>query len=207
MAQQMIFNVPSHDILEPGRTVGEAYASIPGDSAGRFNLTARLIRGIGGNVEMGFGVMNLGFTADHHESLFLALKRMDTISTNPDYTLSEGFTGSSPLQGGDQSGLLLYVTAARKLDSNIRLTLGLFAGLGGITGESGTGGIVAGVEYHLYSWLCIQGDYLSGSSALGYISIGAVLSLDYGIDVLAALERATAGRAGDRLSAGAKYHF
>ncbi len=204
----MIFNVPSHDILEPGYTLGELYASIPNDTSGRFNLTGRLSRGIGYNAEMGFGIANLGFTADHHESLFLALKRMDTVEHEPNYTLSEGFTASSPLHGGDQSGLFMYISAARKLDADLRVTLGLFGALGRITGQNGAGGVLAGLEYHLNDWLSFQGDYLSGASSIGYISVGATLSAkEYATDLVVAVERASASRAGDRGLAGLKYNF
>jgi hypothetical protein len=63
------------------------------------------------------------------------------------------------------------------------------------------------VEYHLLDDVDLQADFLTGSSALGYFSIGAVFSLDQNISVLTAFQRANAADSGSVIRTAVRYQF
>ena len=205
-AQQQIINVPSHDVLEAGKSRVDFYQNFLLWSPSYLGLTAEMQRGIGQNAEMGFGLANVTFSAPHVECLLLALKRLDTLSDTPHYTISEGLTATQPFGGGVQSGLMLYISGGTKIDTTLRLTFGLFAGLGGVTGTgSAAAGLMLGAEYRLAEQITLKADWLSGTSLLGILSIGGEYRIANALSLQLAIQRANASGVGLSVLTGVRY--
>jgi len=175
--QQTIFNVPSADVLDHGKTYLEL------DVLGRpqdpnFALfTSRSVWGLGGNVEAG---VNFGG--------FLVPGRSVPIATpnikwqpwhNEKLAFTSGVFGLFYLRGNRDGSpaVLWYGDAAYKLTTTTRLTAGGYWASSGYAAPDPQAGALLGLEQKVGDHLNLIADWFSGENGLGYFTPGVSVPL------------------------------
>jgi hypothetical protein len=177
LAQQTIFNVPSADVLDKGKTYLEADAlGRPQDPSFSF-FTMRGVYGFGSNIEAGanFG----GFAASGRSVPFATVNIKWQPWHNDNLAFTTGAFGLFYLRGsrdGDPAALG-YGEASYKLPTNTRLSVGGYWASSGYAAPDPQAGALIGFEQKINDHLNLIADWLSGNNALGYFTPGVSVPL------------------------------
>ncbi len=176
-AQQTIFNVPSADVLDKGKTYLEL------DVLGRpqdpnFALfTARGVYGFGSNIEAG---VNFGGFIVPGRSVPTATPNIKWQPWHNDkLAFTTGVFGLFYLRGskdGDPA-VLGYAEASYRLPTNTRLTAGGYWASSGYAASDPQAGALLGLEQKVNDHLNIIADWISGDNGIGYFTPGVSVPL------------------------------
>jgi hypothetical protein len=177
LAQQTIFNVPSADVLDKGKTYLEADALWrPQDPSFGF-FTMRGVYGFGSNIEAGanFG----GFASTGRSVPFVTVNVKWQPWHNDKLAFTTGGFGLFYLRGSEDgnAAALWYGEASYKLTSTTRLTAGGYWASSGYAATDPQAGAVAGFEQKINDHLNLLADWFSGDNALGYFTPGVSVPL------------------------------
>jgi hypothetical protein len=174
--QQTVFNVPTADILDPGKFYFETdwfWRPIePRFSSGEI----RAVYGAGNNVEVG---MNLGGFAPRGQSAIVTVPnvkwqpyRFDSIS------LTTGLLALFRVGGpGDNTPAVLgYAHAAMKFPIGMRMTAGGWLATSHYAGSGVEKGGLFALERQIVSNLALAADWYTGGSGLGYVTPGLIIT-------------------------------
>lgn len=176
-AQQTLFNVPSADVLEPGKVYLEEdnlwRPGRPEDTS----FTFRGVAGLGGHAEAG---VNFGGFAAQGRSVpnaTLALKWQPYHSGA--WALTAGVHGLFFLRGSTDGSpsAHVYGHAAFTPADGSRITGGVWYATSGYAETGVTKGVLAGFEQRIAPSLNFQADWYSGRNGLGYFTPGFALTL------------------------------
>ncbi len=176
-AQQTIFNVPSADVLDKGKTYLEADAlGRPWEPTYGF-FTMRGVYGFGSNVEAGanFG----GFAATGRSVPFATVNVKWQPWHDDKLAFTTGAFGLFYLRGSSDGkpAALWYGEASYKLTSTTRLTAGGYWASSGYAASDPQAGAQMGFEQKINDHLNLIADWLSGDNALGYFTPGVSVPL------------------------------
>jgi len=182
LAQQTIFNVPSADVLDPGKVYLETDELFrPADP--KFSSTA--IRGVVGALpRMEAGVNFGGFDSPGGivPTATVAVKIQPVRAG--EFTLTAGGYGLFYLKGGedgDPAGLGYGFASYRIPNVGTRIEVGGWYSSAGYAKPSSTGGALATFEQPL-PWirgLTLAADWWSGENSIGYLSPGFIYSFGH----------------------------
>ncbi len=177
LAQQTIFNVPSADVLDKGKTYLEADAlGRPQDPSFGF-FTMRGVYGFGSNIEAGanFG----GFAASGRSVPFVTVNAKWQPWHDDKLAFTTGAFGLFYLRGSrdGNAAALWYGEASYKLTATTRLTAGGYWASSGYAAPDPQAGAVMGFEQKINDHLNLIADWFSGDNALGYFTPGVSVPL------------------------------
>ena len=177
LAQQTIFNIPSADVLDKGKTYleGDALWRPQDPSFGLF--TARGVYGFGANIEAG---VNFGGFITPGRSVPYATPNIKWQPWhNDNLAFTTGAFGLFYLRGSQDGkpAALWYGEASYKLPTNTRLTAGGYWASSGYAATDPQAGALLGFEQKINDHLNIIADWISGYNGIGYFTPGVSVPL------------------------------
>ncbi len=177
LAQQTIFNVPSADVLEKGKTyLEEDSLWRPRDP--RFAVfTVRGVWGFGARVEGGVNVGGFSTRGRSTPTATAALKWQPVKVGS--FALTTGAQGLFFLPGtedGDPAGQF-YALASYALRTNTRVTAGGWLATAGYAAARGARGGLFALEQKVNDHLSVCADWFTGRNGIGYLTPGIVSAL------------------------------
>ncbi|HEY2797397.1 MAG TPA: hypothetical protein VGK26_05860 [Thermoanaerobaculia bacterium] len=176
-AQQTIFNVPSGDVLDKGKTYLELdVLGRPQDPSFGF-FTMRGVYGFGWNIEAG---ANFGGFAASGRSVPVATVDIKWQPWHSDkLAFTTGAFGLFYLRGSRDGNpaALWYGEASYKLPTNTRLSAGGYWASSGYAASDPQAGALLGFEQRVNDHLNLIADWLSGNNSLGYFTPGVSVPL------------------------------
>ncbi|MCW5955587.1 MAG: hypothetical protein KIT61_03310 [Pyrinomonadaceae bacterium] len=178
-AQQTIFNVPSTDVLDPGRVYAELDVSFKvnnQDALRRFSsFVPRFVVGVGGNVEVGLNVNgNIQPGADA-TTLVPTLKWKFYRNEKKGIDLVAGTNFYIPVRNRTHKFGTYSYLAGSKTFKKTRLTAGGFVTSKNVFAEKAVrGGGQFAIEQTLNSKVKIAADWFTGRHASGYFTPGVI---------------------------------
>jgi hypothetical protein len=177
LGQQTIFNVPSADVLDRGKTYLELDALWRPWDPDFAVFSARGVYGFGSNIEAG-----VNFTG------FVTPGRSVPIATpnikwqpwhNDKLAFTTGVFGLFYLRGSEDGNpaVLWYGEASYKLPTNTRLTAGGYWASSGYAASDPQAGALLAFEQKVNDHLNIIADWISGENGLGYFTPGVSVPL------------------------------
>ncbi len=176
-AQQTLFNVPSADVLEPGKVYLEEdnlwRSGRPEDTF----FTLRGVVGLGEHVEGGVNLDGVAPRGRSAPTTMLALKWQPLHTSQ--WSLTGGVHGLFYVRGGSDGSpsAHVYAHAAWTPVEGTRLTAGGWCATSGFADAGATRGVLAGFEQRIAPSLNFQADWYSGRNGLGYLTPGFALTL------------------------------
>ena len=182
-AQQTVFNVPSADVLDAGKTYLE-WDTVLGDTTPSAALTPRLVHGVGHNIEVGSNISSFNLPRSGTVA-FVSTAKLN-IYDDRSHKLSF-FAGNDvyiPIQHRTYTmGDSFYIEGATVFRINTRISAGAYDYTSGVIDHANRGGAVASIEQTLSPRLGVAADWYSGNNAMGYVTPG--LSYKIGSEVTA----------------------
>lgn len=175
-AQQTIFNVPSADVLDPGKVYLEVDDLFRPTQPRFSSTTVRGVVGVVRNVEAGVNFGGFVSPGDLIPTATVALK-VQPVRVGG-FALTAGGFGLFFLRGardGDPAGLG-YSSVGYRLQTGMRITLGGWYASGGYAKPDRAGGALSTFEQSL-PWvkgLTLAADWYSGNNSIGYLSPGFI---------------------------------
>lgn len=176
-AQQTIFNVPSADVLDPGRVYLEVDELFRPTDPEFSSTTVRGVFGAIPRMEVGVNFGGLNAPGPVTPTATVAVKIQPVRAG--DFTLTAGGYGLFYLKGsedGNPAGLGYGFASYRIPKLGTRIELGGWYSSAGYAKPTSTGGALATFEQPL-PWvpgLTLAADWWSGKNALGYVSPGLI---------------------------------
>ena len=174
-AQQTLFNVPSADVLDKGKTYVEVDDLYGGDPDVQV-ITIRGVQGLGGRVEAG---VNLGGFVQPGRSTPTIVPNVKWQPYRTDtFFVTTGALGLFYLRGskdGDPAALV-YSHVAWRAPTKTRLTAGAWAASDGYAGPGAERGGLFGFEQPLGRTLTVAADWFTGKNGLGYFTPGVFVA-------------------------------
>ena len=176
-AQQTIFNVPSADVLDKGKTYLEGDALWRPQEPEFALFTARGVYGFGANIEAG---VNFGGFLTPGRSVPYATPNIKWQPWhNDNLAFTTGAFGLFYLRGSrdGKPAALWYGEASYKLPTNTRLTAGGYWASSGYAAPDPQAGAALGFEQKINDHLNIIADWISGDNGIGYFTPGVSVPL------------------------------
>jgi hypothetical protein len=171
-AQETVFNVPSADLLDNGKTYFE-WDAVMGDAAPSAALTPRMVRGIGHNAEAGFNVSSFNMPQSGTVAFVSTLKWKFYENRSHDLCLFAGNDVYTPIRHRTYKlGDSFYVEAAKTFKTGTRVGVGTYDYTSGVIDRANRAGAVASVEQAVSRKLGVAADWYSGNNAMGYVTPG-----------------------------------
>jgi hypothetical protein len=174
-AQQTIFNVPSSEVAERGRTFIELTSSFRPFGTHYSTFLPRVIVGVGRGVELGAGVFDTeGRTFGETTALELSAKWRFFNSEETGTQLAVTTRVNVPLRGQPEKGSFLTFAGLHQLikPTRTRISGGVFNGTPrSLRPENLTGGW-ASIEQPIHRGLSFVADWMSGNHRLGFFTPG-----------------------------------
>jgi hypothetical protein len=177
LAQQTIFNVPSADVLDKGKTYLEGDALWRPQEPKFALFTARGVYGFGANIEAG---VNFGGFLTPGRSVPYATPNIKWQPWhNDNLAFTTGAFGLFYLRGSrdGKPAALWYGEASYKLPTNTRLTAGGYWASSGYAAPDPQAGALLGFEQKINDHLNIIADWISGDNGIGYFTPGVSVPL------------------------------
>jgi hypothetical protein len=172
LAQQTIFNVPTADVLDRGKTYVEVDALWRPQEPDFTVFTGRGVYGFGSSIE---GGVNFGGFVTPGRSVPTATPNIKWQPwKNEAFAVTTGLYGLFFLRGskdGDPAALG-YAHVAAKLPTNTRVTVGGYWGSSGYAAPDPQAGALVGFEQVVLPHLNLIADWFSGENGLGYFTPG-----------------------------------
>lgn len=178
LAQQTIFNVPSADVLDPGKVYAEGDELFRPTSPAFSTTTLRGVVGVAPRMEAGvnFG----GFSAPGGVPTATVALKLQPVRAGG-FTLTAGGYGLFYLRGredGNPAGMGYGFASYRIPGPETRIDVGGWSSSAGYAKATSTGGGLLTFEQPLpwVTGLTLAADWYSGVSSIGYFSPGFVYS-------------------------------
>ena len=181
-AQQTIFNVPSADVLDPGKVYLETDELFRPTDPEFSSTTVRGVFGAIPRMEVGVNFGGLNAPGPVAPTATVAVKIQPVRAG--DFTLTAGGYGLFYLKGsedGNPAGLGYGFASYRIPKLGTRIELGGWYSSAGYAKSTSTGGALATFEQPL-PWvqgLTLAADWWSGENAIGYVSPGLIYSFGH----------------------------
>lgn len=177
MAQQTVFNVPSGNVLEPGKIYGELDVTYKhaDDSAG---FTPRFVVGIGKRVEVGLNVNGLGTPADLQTTLSPTIKWKAFDGGKNGWAFLVGDDLFIPVQNKTyEAGNYVWAEVTKTWNTKTRATIGAYHFTPNVVAAAQRAGGQFAIEQPLCSRVTLAADWYTGAHALGFITPGIIIKL------------------------------
>ncbi len=176
-AQQTIFNVPSGDVLERGKTYGELDATYRhSDSAAGF--TPRFVAGIGRRVEVGLNVNGLGTSGDPQTILTPTIKWKAYDGGSNGWAFLVGDDLFFPVQNRTyNAGNYVYAEFTKTWRTQTRVTFGAYDCTRHVVAAGNRGGGQFAIEQPLHKRLTLAADWFTGHHGLGFVTPGVIVKV------------------------------
>ena len=176
-AQQTIFNVPSADVLDPGKAYFELDASFKTnrqDALGRFSsFVPRLVVGVGKNVEVGLNVTGNIQPGTDSTTLVPAVKWRFYKNEKRGVALFAGNHFYIPVRNRAYNfGSHTYIGGAKTFGKTRLTAAGYVASKNVFAPNAVRGGGQFGFEHTVNKYLNINADWYTGKHAAGYFTPG-----------------------------------
>ena len=178
-AQQTIFNVPSTDVMDPGKVYGEfdaAFKPNDSDAVSRFSsFVPRVVAGVGGNVEVGLNVTgNIQPGADS-TTLVPTVKWRFFQNKKKDVALIAGTNFYIPVRNRAYDiGTYSYLAVSKTINKT-RLTAGGYVASKNVFAANAVrAGGQFGIEQTVNSKFSVAADWITGKHASGYFTPGFI---------------------------------
>jgi hypothetical protein len=178
-AQQTIFNVPSTDIMGPGKVYGEIDASFKTNTEpalGKFSsFIPRVVVGVGGNIEVGLNVTGNIQPGEDSTTFVPTVKWKFYENKKKDVALIAGTNFYIPVQNRTYSfGTYSYVAVSKTINKT-RLTAGAYVASKNVFAPNAAraGGQFA-IEQTINSKFGVAADWITGGHSAGYFTPGLV---------------------------------
>ncbi len=174
-AQQTLFNVPSADVLEKGKTYLEVDDLYGGDPDVQV-ITFRGVQGLGGRVEAGVNVGGFVQPGRSTPTIVPNVKwqpyRTDT------FFVTTGALGLFYLRRSKDCdpAALAYSHVTWRASTKTRLTAGAWAASDGYAGPGAERGGLFGFEQPLGRTITVAADWFTGKNGLGYFTPGVFVA-------------------------------
>jgi hypothetical protein len=181
-AQQTIFNVPTADVLDPGKVYFELDISAKPnnqEAIGRFSsFVPRIVVGVGGNVEVGLNVLGNIQPGNDPTTLVPVVKWRFYQNEKKGWSVFAGNHFYIPVRNRSYNfGTHTYVAVAKTVNKT-RLTAGGFVfSKNVVAANAARGGGQFGLEQAINSKLNINADWFTGKHANGYLTTGVAYKL------------------------------
>ncbi len=183
--QQTIFNVPSADIMDAGKTYFEWDATV-GDTSPSASLTSRMVRGIGRNMEAGINVPSVSAPTASMLAIVPTLKWKLYDTRSHDFTLIAGNEVFVPVMRRTYTlGDSFYVEGAKSFHSGTRVSTGVYDFTAGVMDHANRAGLMAAVEQTINARMGVAADWYSGNNTMGYVTPGLNYKLSNSVTALA----------------------
>lgn len=181
-AQQTIFNVPSADVLDPGKVYLEVDELFRPTEPEFSSTTVRGVFGAIPRMEVGVNFGGLNAPGPAIPTATVAVKIQPVRAG--DFTLMAGGNGLFYLKGsedGNPAGLGYGFASYRVPELGTRIELGGWYSSAGYAKPTSTGGALATFEQPLpwVSGLTLAADWWSGENAIGYVSPGFIYAFGH----------------------------
>ena len=186
--QQTVFNVPSADVLERGKSYFE-WDGVAGVDAASTSITPRSVRGVLKGVEAGVNVTSFNANSS------------STVAAVPNFkwALYQGAKSGVTVFGGGGMWLPFkrasyavgdnaFLAVAKTLGPKTRVAVGGYDYTAGTIDHANRGGIFASVEQTLTGRLGVAADWYSGNNSVGYVSPGVSCKLTSQLTMFVASE-------------------
>ncbi len=182
-AQQTIFNVPSADVTPQGEIFLQHESQFRIWRPGRFlNSTEYSAFGLGHGTELDVTLFNVNAPASDNITLGVGLKKIVPLFPKKfprqEFKLTVGQLVPVSLQGQGVGNWSYAHLSARAPRLKTRLAVGVSTGTRQIFGRT-TVGAIATLEQPVTKRLSLQGDWYSGTHALGFLITGFSYALPY----------------------------
>jgi hypothetical protein len=177
VAQQTIFNVPSADVLDPGKVYAEVDELFRPAEPELSSTTIRGVVGVVPRMEAGVNLGGFNSPGGITPTANLAVKIQPVRSGG--FTLTTGGYGLFDLRGsedGDPSGMGYGFASYRIAGPETRVSAGGWYSSAGFAKPTSTGGALLSLEQPL-PWvrgLTLAADWYSGVNSIGYFSPGFI---------------------------------
>lgn len=178
-AQQTIFNVPTTDVLDPGKVYVELDAAFKLDDRPSFNrfssFVPRVVVGVGGNVEVGLNVTGNVQPGADSTTIVPTVKWKFYQNEKKDTALIAGTNFYIPVRNrAYRAGSYSYLAVSKTINKT-RLTGGGYVATKNVFASNATrGGGQFGIEQTVNSKLTFAADWITGKHASGYFTPGVI---------------------------------
>jgi hypothetical protein len=177
LAQQTIFNVPSADVLDPGKVYAEVDELFRPTAPSFSTTTIRGVYGVVPGMEAGVNFGGLTSPGPTIPTATAAVKFQPVHAGG--FTLTAGGYGLFYLRGsqdGDPSGMGYGFASYRIAGPETRIDVGGWYSSAGFAKPTSTGGALASLEQPLpfVKGLTLAADWYSGVNSIGYFSPGFI---------------------------------
>jgi hypothetical protein len=187
-AQQTIFNVPSGDIMEAGKTYFEWDATV-GDTAASASFTPRTVRGIGHNIEVGLNVPSADLPNAGTLAVVPTVKWKFYDNASHTFDLFAGNDVYLPIKRRTYGiGDSFYVEAAKSLKAGTRVTAGVYDFSARVMDHANRAGVVAALEQTISPRLGMAVDWYSGNNSMGFVTPGTSFKATSTVTIIAAYQ-------------------
>ena len=187
-AQQTVFNVPSADIMDKGKTYLE-WDTLLGDSSPSAAVTPRTVHGLGHGIETGINVSS--FNAPVSGPIFAVptIKWKFYESTKHGLVLFAGDNVVLPIrQRTFNVGNAVYLEAAKTFSSKTRIGVGIYDFSAQVIDHANRAGIQASLEQEITPRFAVAADWYSGNNSVGFVTPGLVTKVSGTVTLLTACE-------------------
>ncbi len=174
LAQETVFNVPSGDILDPGKAYVEldtAYVS----SNGSCSFTPRIVVGAAHGIELGLNVSGLVTGAAPQTTLTPAMKWKVYDGGGNGWFFLTGDNLFIPIQNRTyRAGNYAYAEFAKTWRTKTRATFGVYAFTPHVLAPGSRAGGQFAIEQPIGDRFTLAADWYTGDHALAYVSPGVI---------------------------------
>jgi hypothetical protein len=188
-AQQTVFNVPSADVMDKGRTYMEWDASV-GDTAATLGLSPRSVNGLGHGLEGGVNVSSINFPESGSEVVVVpALKWKFYENVQHGIVLFAGGQLYLPVRKRTYTvGDAAYLEAAESFKTGTRIGIGVYDFSAHVVDVANRAGVQASIEQAVTKRIGLATDWYSGNNSVGYVTSGLACKIGSQVTAYAAYE-------------------
>jgi hypothetical protein len=192
-AQETVFNVPSADVLDAGKTYLEWDATI-GDSAPSAAITPRTVYGAGHGIETGINVSSFNLP-DASSVIFTPTIKWKFYQQK---SLGLDFFGGEHLflpltRRSYNIGSFTYLASAKTFKSGTRIAAGAYDFSARVVDRANRGGIFASIEQPINARLSAATDWFIGNTGVGYVTPGVSVKVTGAVTVMTGFQMGNSG--------------
>jgi len=170
-AQETVFNVPSADVLDKGKTYYEWDATL-GDNAPSLAFTPRSVYGVGHGIETGINISSFNTPDPGTVAIVSATKWEFFESKQHGLVLFVGDHVFLPIRQRTYTiGNSAYVAAAKSF-AGTRIAVGVYDFSAHVIDHANRAGVQASIEQVINPRLSLATDWYSGNNSMGFVTSG-----------------------------------
>lgn len=178
-AQQTVFNVPTTDVLDPGRVYFEMDISAKPNEPRFSSFVPRVVVGVGGDVEVGLNVLGNIQPGEDSTTLVPAVKWRVYRNEDKGWTIVVGNNFYIPVRNKSYNfGTYTYVMTQKSFHTGTRIGFGAsFFSENVVVPNAIRGGAQFTFEQAISKRFGAQADWFTGKHANGYFTPGAYFKI------------------------------